>query len=97
MKQKTHSGIKKRVKIRKSGRLMLQKSAKKHLLADKSKRQKRSFPHGMPIDFTRIRALRRLLPGKVNLKRNLKGAAASTKKARIAKKASKKVSEKTTK
>ena len=41
MKQKTHSGTKKRVKVTGRGKLMLQKAAKNHLLSSKSKRQKK--------------------------------------------------------
>lgn len=40
MKQKSHSGLKKRVKITAKGKLVFNKSAKKHLLTNKSKRQK---------------------------------------------------------
>jgi len=41
MKQKSHSGLKKRVKRTATGKLVLTKSAKKHLLVNKSKRQKK--------------------------------------------------------
>ncbi len=40
MKQKSHSGLKKRVKRTAKGKLVFTKSAKKHLLVNKSKRQK---------------------------------------------------------
>ena len=40
MKQKTHSGLKKRIKVRKSGTLTVSKSCKRHLLSNKSKGQK---------------------------------------------------------
>lgn len=65
MKQKTHSGLKKRVKIRKSGTVMVQKSCKRHLLANKSKKQKKLNKCGMPIPASRRQSLRRLMPGKV--------------------------------
>ncbi|MFH1534274.1 MAG: bL35 family ribosomal protein [Nitrospirota bacterium] len=65
MKQKTHSGLKKRVKVRKSGTVMVQKSCKNHLLDNKSKRQKKSCKGGMPIPAGRRQSLRRLMPGKV--------------------------------
>ena len=42
MKQKTHSGLKKRVKVTGSGKVMFQKAAKNHLLSSKSKRQKKT-------------------------------------------------------
>jgi len=47
MKQKTHSGVKKRVKITGSGKIQFQKSCKNHLLSSKSKRQKKSFRLGV--------------------------------------------------
>jgi len=40
MKQKTHSGAKKRVKITGSGKLRMQKAAHNHRLNPKNKRQK---------------------------------------------------------
>lgn len=65
MKLKSHSGLKKRVKVRKSGTIAVQKSSKRHLLADKSKRQKKAYPSGMPVDHTKMDSVRKLLPGKV--------------------------------
>ena len=65
MKQKTHSGLKKRVKVRKSGTVMVQKSCKNHLLSNKSKKQKKLHASGMPIPAGRRKSLRRLMPGKV--------------------------------
>ena len=65
MKRKTHSGLKKRVKVRKSGTVMVQKSCKRHLLANKSKKQKKLNKCGMPIPASRRQSLRRLMPGKV--------------------------------
>lgn len=41
MKKKSNSGLKKRVKVTATGKLIFNKSAKKHLLTNKSKRQKR--------------------------------------------------------
>ena len=49
MKQKTHSGAKKRVKITGSGKMMLQKACKNHLLSSKSKRQKKSSRLGIQV------------------------------------------------
>ena len=66
-KQKSHSGAKKRVKVRKSGKAMVQKPCKNHLLMSKSKRQKDANPDGLPLHPTRAKAIRRLLPGKVQL------------------------------
>jgi len=65
MKQKTHSGLKKRVKVRKSGTIMVQKSCKRHLLDNKSKKQKKLNKCGMPVPAGRRQSLRRLMPGKV--------------------------------
>lgn len=62
MKQKTHSGLKKRIKVRKSGTASFRKSSKNHLMTDKSKRQKKSFPNGMPIDATQLGRVKKLLP-----------------------------------
>ena len=69
MKQKTHSGMKKRVKVKKSGTVMVQKSCKNHLLSNKSKRQKKSHLGGMKVHSTRLNALRRLIPGAAKVKK----------------------------
>lgn len=66
-KQKSHSGAKKRIKVRSSGTIMAQKSCQNHLLMSKSKRQKGLGDDGHPVSPTRTRAIRRLLPGKVAL------------------------------
>lgn len=68
MKQKNHSGLKKRIKVKKSGCVSIKKPCKNHLLSNKSKRQKKSFLSGMPVDKSRMKALRRLMPGNVVLK-----------------------------
>jgi ribosomal protein L35 len=65
MKQKTCSALKKRVKVRKSGSISVQKAAKRHLLINKSKKQKKSHSNGMPVCRTKMTAIKRLLPGKV--------------------------------
>ena len=65
MKQKSHSGLKKRVKVKKSGTVMVRKSCKNHLLSNKSKRQKKSFGGGMRVDSSKKQILKKLLPGKV--------------------------------
>ena len=62
MKLKSHSATKKRVKFTGSGKIRLQKSAKKHLLAQKSKRQKKLFKGGKPTTTGNEKSLRRLLP-----------------------------------
>jgi large subunit ribosomal protein L35 len=62
MKLKSRSSTKKRVKATGSGKVRMQKSAKKHLLAQKSKRQKGLFKSGKPMTATNSRAIRRQLP-----------------------------------
>ncbi len=60
MKQKTHSGTKKRIKVTGSGKMMFQKAAKNHLLSSKNKRQKKVnrlgqlVPEGMKKTFKRL-------------------------------------------
>ncbi len=62
MKLKSHSASKKRVKITGSGKLRFQKSAKQHLLINKSKRQKKAFKGGKPVFSGVEQSFRRLLP-----------------------------------
>lgn len=47
MKAKTHSGAKKRFKVTASGKIRFDKAAHRHLMVNKSKRQKRSFRKGV--------------------------------------------------
>ncbi len=60
MKQKTHSGSKKRIKVTGSGKMMFQKAGKNHLLSSKNKRQKKLnrlgqlVPAGMKQTFKRL-------------------------------------------
>ncbi len=68
MKAKTHSGLKKRIKVRNSGSISVRKSCKNHLLDNKSKKQKKAFADGMPVDSTRMQSIRRLMPGTVKLR-----------------------------
>ena len=65
MKQKSHSGLKKRVKVRSSGTAMVQKSCRNHLLDNKSKGQKKLHSCGMPLEKTKVKAIKKLLPGKI--------------------------------
>ncbi|MDD2745694.1 MAG: 50S ribosomal protein L35 [Candidatus Gracilibacteria bacterium] len=62
MKQKTHSGAKKRIKVTGTGKFILPKSCKRHLLANKSKRAKGRNKYGMVGTPANTRALRRCLP-----------------------------------
>lgn len=61
MKLKTHSGSKKRIKITGTGKLVAQKPAKRHLLINKSKRQKALDPRGKMVHSTDLYRLRKLL------------------------------------
>jgi len=55
--------MKKRVKIRKSGTMKMSKSCKKHLLSNKSKKQKKLNKKGMPLDPVNVKEILRMLPG----------------------------------
>lgn len=61
MKQKTHSGAKKRVKITGTGKMMFQKASKNHLLSSKSKRQKKSSRLGVSAPEGITKTISRLL------------------------------------
>lgn len=63
MKLKTHSGLKKRVKISGRGKIFLRKPSKQHLLINKSKRQKRLEPLGKQVSPSDERKIKQLLPG----------------------------------
>jgi len=60
-KQRTHSGAKKRIKVKKSGKMFVQKAAKRHLLVNKSDGQKAI--NVMPVHPTRVKAVRKMLSG----------------------------------
>ncbi|MDH3324401.1 MAG: 50S ribosomal protein L35 [Candidatus Peregrinibacteria bacterium] len=61
MKQKTHSGTKKRTKITGSGKVMFQKSCKNHLLSSKSDRQKKASRLGVVAPKGAMNSLKKLL------------------------------------
>lgn len=61
MKQKIHSGLKKRVKITGSGKVRFQKACKNHLLSSKSKGQKKAFHLGVPAPEGHMKTISRLL------------------------------------
>lgn len=61
MKQKTHSGTKKRTKITGTGKMMFQKACKNHLLSSKSKRQKKFGRLGIIVSSGMAKKLGRLL------------------------------------
>ncbi len=64
MKAKVHSGAKKRFKLTGTGKIKFNKAAHRHLMVNKSKRQKRSFRKGViqlaPGEITRIKGLLRM-------------------------------------
>jgi large subunit ribosomal protein L35 len=62
MKLKSHSGTKKRVKISARGKMSFQKPCKRHLLINKSKRQKATDNMGKAVHPTDQYKIRRLLP-----------------------------------
>jgi large subunit ribosomal protein L35 len=62
MKLKSRSSTKKRVKVTGTGKIRLRKSAKQHLLAQKSKRQKKLFRGGKPTIPANDRNIRLQLP-----------------------------------
>ncbi len=62
MKLRTRSSAKKRVKITGSGKIRFQKSAKQHLLINKSRRQKNVFKNGKPTTPGNEANIRKILP-----------------------------------
>lgn len=62
MKKKSNSGLKKRIKVTGTGKIMMRKSAKKHLLANKSKRQKRLNKYGKIATPSDTKWIKKLLP-----------------------------------
>lgn len=61
MKLKTHRGLKKRVKKTKH-KIKMQKSAKNHLLRNKSKRQKNLDNTGKLVHTRNLKKVKRMLP-----------------------------------
>lgn len=62
MKLKTHSGAKKRVRITGTGKIMVDKTAKRHLLSQKSKKAKGRDKYGKVISSTNMKAVKASLP-----------------------------------
>lgn len=62
MKLKSHSGAKKRVRINAKGLMRRNKVSHRHLLVNKSKRQKKLARKGIAIDKTDLDRLHGLLP-----------------------------------
>lgn len=62
MKLKSHSSAKKRFKVTGTGKLIANKSGKKHLLFNKSKRQKKLFGSGMGLNAKNTSNMKKILP-----------------------------------
>ncbi|EKE29272.1 MAG: hypothetical protein ACD_2C00197G0013 [uncultured bacterium (gcode 4)] len=62
MKAKTHSGAKKRVKVTGTGKYIMEKSCKRHLLSDKSKKAKGRGKYGLVTNAANDRSLKQSLP-----------------------------------
>ena len=62
MKLKSHSASKKRFKVTGSGKIRGQKSSKKHLLINKSKRQKKLMKGGLALSSGDHYNIKKLLP-----------------------------------
>lgn len=60
MKQKTHSGAKKRMKKTGTGKIRMAKSCKRHLLANKSKRQKKLGGKKLCISKSNVKKMEKL-------------------------------------
>ncbi len=62
MKLKSHSASKKRFKVTGTGKLKYEKAGKKHLLINKSKRQKGLYKNGNVLSPKESRNIKKLLP-----------------------------------
>jgi len=61
MKQKTHSGTKKRTKVTGTGKVMFNKAARNHLLSSKNSRQLKCSKGGVPAPKGHMKSISRLL------------------------------------
>jgi len=61
MKQKTHSGLKKRVKTTGTGKFLTAKTAKRHLLSNKSSKAKGRNRYGALVSEADTKTIRRSL------------------------------------
>lgn len=61
MKQKTHSGVKKRTRVTGSGKVMFQRSCKGHLLSSKNKRALKSDRGGVLAPAGHLKTICRML------------------------------------
>jgi large subunit ribosomal protein L35 len=63
-KLKTHSGLSKRVKFTKSGKIKRSHAFKSHILTKKATKRKRGLRQGAYVDATNMKAVQRLVPYK---------------------------------
>ncbi len=63
-KLKTHSGLSKRVKFTKSGKIKRSRAFKSHILTKKDTKRKRRLRQGTYADSTNMKAIERLVPYK---------------------------------
>ena len=61
-KIKTHSGTSKRFKITGSGKVVMRRACKRHLLTAKSAAKKMSFGRPVLVDPTKVKQIKLLLP-----------------------------------
>ena len=61
MKQKTHSGAKKRFRVTRNGKVMRKKKNRAHLLEKKSSRRKRRLAGYEELDGPRAKKVKKLL------------------------------------
>ncbi len=61
-KLKTHRGAAKRFKISGSGKMMMRRAGKRHLLTKKSTRRKRGYAVPIEANKSELQGIRRLLP-----------------------------------
>ena len=60
-KNKTHSGIAKRVKVTARGKLLRQQTGLRHRLEVKSSKETRDLSHVVPVNKADVKRVRRLL------------------------------------
>ncbi len=59
---KTRSGVKKRLKVTGSGKIVLGKACKKHLLSNKSKKAKGRNKYGLVVAQAEVKKIQRQIP-----------------------------------
>jgi large subunit ribosomal protein L35 len=59
---KTRSGVKKRLKVTGTGKIMLGKACKRHLLSNKSKKAKGRNKYGLEVAAAEVKRIKRQIP-----------------------------------